>query len=72
MDTEEQEEDLRAVEAQELKPEQLDSTRASQKGALSISSHCLHLCVCVGACVFACCLCVLLCNFPHQVWTVES
>ncbi|KAJ8008932.1 hypothetical protein DPEC_G00083550 [Dallia pectoralis] len=32
MDTEEQEEDLQAVEAQELKPEQLDSTRASQKG----------------------------------------
>ncbi|XP_056150027.1 midasin [Lampris incognitus] len=32
MDTEEQEEDLKAVEAQELKPEQLDSTKASQKG----------------------------------------
>uniref|UniRef100_A0A674E136 Midasin n=1 Tax=Salmo trutta TaxID=8032 RepID=A0A674E136_SALTR len=32
MDTEEQEEDLQAVEAQELKPEKLESNRASQKG----------------------------------------
>ncbi|KAK6297294.1 hypothetical protein J4Q44_G00318770 [Coregonus suidteri] len=32
MDTEEQEENLQAVEAQELKPEQLESNRASQKG----------------------------------------
>ncbi|KAM3861280.1 midasin [Diretmus argenteus] len=32
METEEQKEDLRAVEGQELKPEQLDATRASQKG----------------------------------------
>lgn len=32
MDTEDQEEDLRAAEAQELKPEQLDSTKGSQKG----------------------------------------
>ncbi|CAB1340438.1 unnamed protein product, partial [Coregonus sp. 'balchen'] len=31
MDTEEQEENLQAVEAQELKPEQLESNRASQK-----------------------------------------
>ncbi|XP_053301822.1 midasin [Pleuronectes platessa] len=32
METEDQEEDLRAADVQELKPEQLDSTKASQKG----------------------------------------
>ncbi|XP_071391101.1 midasin-like [Centroberyx affinis] len=32
METEDQEEDLQAVEGQELKPEQLDSTKASHKG----------------------------------------
>ncbi|XP_034383471.1 midasin isoform X3 [Cyclopterus lumpus] len=32
METEKQEEDLQAAEVQELKPEQLDSTKASQKG----------------------------------------
>ncbi|XP_067097253.1 midasin [Osmerus mordax] len=32
MDTEDQEEDLQAADAQELKPEQLDSTKGSQKG----------------------------------------
>lgn len=32
METEDQEEDLQAAEVQELKPEQLDSTKASQKG----------------------------------------
>lgn len=32
METESQEEDLQAAEIQELKPEQLDSTKASQKG----------------------------------------
>nr|XP_046228345.1 midasin isoform X2 [Scatophagus argus] len=32
METENQEEDLKAAEVQELKPEQLDSTKASQKG----------------------------------------
>lgn len=32
METESQEEDLQAAEVQELKPEQLDSTKASQKG----------------------------------------
>ncbi|KAI3364212.1 hypothetical protein L3Q82_010816 [Scortum barcoo] len=32
METENQEEDLQAAEVQELKPEQLDSTKASQKG----------------------------------------
>ncbi|XP_034060418.1 LOW QUALITY PROTEIN: midasin [Gymnodraco acuticeps] len=33
METDKQEEDLQAAEVQELKPEQLDSTKASQKGA---------------------------------------
>ena len=32
METEDQEEDLRAAEVQELKPEQLDSTKGSEKG----------------------------------------
>ena len=32
METESQEEDLQAAEVQELKPEQLDSIKASQKG----------------------------------------
>lgn len=32
METDKQEEDLQAAEVQELKPEQLDSTKASQKG----------------------------------------
>lgn len=32
METENQEEDLEAAEVQELKPEQLDSSKASQKG----------------------------------------
>ncbi|XP_053301819.1 midasin [Pleuronectes platessa] len=32
METEDQEEDLRVADVQELKPEQLDSTKASQKG----------------------------------------
>ncbi|XP_071334594.1 midasin isoform X2 [Trachinotus anak] len=33
METDDQEEDLQAAEVQELKPEQLDSTKASRKGA---------------------------------------
>lgn len=36
METEDQEEDLQAAEVQELKPEQLDSTKASQKGDTSL------------------------------------
>lgn len=32
METENQEEDLQAADVHELKPEQLDSTKASQKG----------------------------------------
>jgi len=35
MDTEEQEEQLKASEDQELKPEKLDSTRTSKKGVAS-------------------------------------
>lgn len=38
MDTEEQEEDLKAVEAQELKPEQLESAKARRKGT-AVRSH---------------------------------
>lgn len=36
METEKQDEDLQAAEVQELKPEQLDSTKASQKGDKSL------------------------------------
>lgn len=38
METENQEEDLEAAEVKELKPEQLDSSKASQKGTSSSSS----------------------------------
>lgn len=36
METEKPEEDLQAAEVQELKPEQLDSTKASEKGGASL------------------------------------
>ena len=45
METEDQEEDLKAADVKELKPEQLDSTKASQKG-VSISSSPASLCLC--------------------------
>lgn len=38
METEDQEEDLQAAEVKELKPEQLDSTKNSQRG-VNRSSH---------------------------------
>lgn len=58
MDTEEQEEDLQAVEAQELKPEKLESNRTSQKGAPAIYS--CHVCVfaCVRVCLLFVCVTV--------------
>lgn len=37
METENQEEDLEAAEVQDLKPEQLDSSKASQKGESQVS-----------------------------------
>lgn len=43
MDVEE-EKDLRAVEAQELKPEKLDDNKASQKGGILTSINCVHTC----------------------------
>ncbi len=41
MDVEE-EKDLQAVEAQELKPEKLNDNKASQKGGLLTSTNCVH------------------------------
>lgn len=42
MDVEE-EKDLQAVEAQDLKPEKLNDNKASQKGGLLSSTNCVHI-----------------------------